>query len=144
MKLLVFQTGCSRKGSQPSCCMFSTASASRPAANTMSTTPMTRKNSPRLRRRPSLKITYAIVIATASPTTAPRSSAFPWAPVADWVDEANTMARVNTIVSSPSRPTAWNASRPKPKRALPLRAFSERRWRSADMVRLWDCIQKVM
>src|SRR5664280_557417 len=104
--LLVFQTGCSRKGSQPSFCMFSTASASSPAANTMSTTPMTRKNIPRLRRRPSLKITYAIAIATARPSTAPSRSPCPWAWVATWVDDAKTMARVQTIVSSPSRPTA--------------------------------------
>ena len=64
--------------------------------------------------------------------------------MADWFDEANTMAKVKTIVSRPSRPTAWKASTPNPNLALPLRASSDRRWRSADMVRLWDCIQNVM
>ncbi len=54
------------------------------------------------------------------------------------------MASVNTMVSTPSRPTAWKASRPSPKRALPLSASSDRRWRSADMVRLCACIQNVM
>ena len=68
----------------------------------------------------------------------------PWAAVAAWFEEAKTMARVKTMVSSPSRPTAWKARRPSPKRALPLSASSERRWRSAVMVRLWACIQNVM
>ena len=54
------------------------------------------------------------------------------------------MARVNTMVSRPSRPTAWNASTPSPSRALPLSASSDRRRRSADNVRLCDCIQNVM
>ena len=69
-------------------------------------------------------------MAKATPSATTRPAAPP--AITPWRDEANTMARVNTIVSSPSRPTAWKASSPRPQRARPSRAASVRRRSSAE------------
>src|SRR5260221_357101 len=109
----VCQSWCDAPGSQPSSCMFCTASTSRPAAKIISSTPTTVKNRPILIRWPSRYITNAITIAIASPATAPASRP------PRWLVE-NAIASVKTTVSTPSRPTAWKASNARPARALRL------------------------
>lgn len=54
------------------------------------------------------------------------------------------IARVNTTVSRPSRPTAWKASKARPQRAFPSRAASARERSSADSDRAWLRIQNVI
>ena len=78
----------------------------------------------------------AITSAPARPMTAPVSALA--------VEVEKMIASVNTTVSSPSRPTAWKASRARPHRALPSRAASVFDRSSVDIDRAWLRIQNVM
>src|ERR1700739_2555134 len=77
---------------------------------------------------------------TPSPPPRPMS-----APVsAPAVDVEKMIARVNTTVSRPSRPTAWKASSPSPHLARPSSAASARSRSSFDNDRACLRIQNVM
>ncbi len=140
----VFQSTWRPKSSQCNCCMFSTASASRPAAKTIKTIPSTRKNLRMLSFAPSLNMANATLSATANPRAAPSKRRFPCTGVAACRSLAKTIASVKTIVSKPSRPTAWKASSPNPHRFPFDSARSLRCCNSRARTFACNCIQKVI
>ena len=86
----------------------------------------------------------AIASATARPSSAPSQRRFPCTGVAACRELAKMIANVKTIVSRPSRPTAWNAMTPRPTRDPLDNATSLRSRSSLAIVRACWCIQNVI